>query len=106
MYPDLPRIFKEILTDTRSAGRLAGTRTGLNEGDHMAGTIKITTLRMIETCPDNRTCPSIHAVADAPDVRYVITKKITDPAMAAAFAHLVGDDEQLGTVPAELIPEV
>lgn len=41
-----------------------------------------------------------------PHRRYVITKKVTDPAVTAAFAHLVADDEQLGYVPADLIPEV
>lgn len=69
--------------------------------------IKIITLRTADAlCPDNRTCTSIHAVADEPDRRYVITKKVTDPAVAAAFAHLVADDEQLGYVPTDLIPEV
>jgi hypothetical protein len=69
--------------------------------------IKITKLRATDTfCPDNRTCTSIHAVADEPDRRYVITKKVSDPAVAAAFAHLVADDEQLGYVPTDLIPEV
>lgn len=49
--------------------------------------IKIITLRTADAlCPDNRTCTSIHAVADEPDRRYVITKKVTDPAVAAAFA--------------------
>ena len=69
--------------------------------------IKITRLRATDMlCPDNRSCTSIHAVADEPDRRYVITKKVTDPAVAAAFAHLVADDEQLRYVPADLIPEV
>lgn len=73
----------------------------------MDHTIKITTLRMADTiCPDTRSCPSIHAIAGKPDRRYLITKKVTDPAVAAAFAHLVGDDEQLGYVPTDLIPEV
>ncbi len=44
--------------------------------------------------------------ADEPARRYVITKKVTDPAAAAAFAHLVAYDEQLGYVPTDLIPEV
>lgn len=73
----------------------------------MDRTIKITRLRTTDmSCPDNRACTSIHAVAGEPDRRYVITKKVTDPAVAAAFAHLVGEDEQLGFVPADLIPEV
>jgi hypothetical protein len=72
----------------------------------MGRTIKIHTLRTAANCPDNRTCPSIHAVVDEPDRRYVITKRVTDPAVVAAFAHLVADDEQLGHVPTGLIPEV
>lgn len=72
----------------------------------MGRTITIRTLRTTDFCPDNRTCPSIHAVADEPDRRYVVTKKVTDPAVVAAFAPLVADDEQLGYVPTNLIPEV
>jgi hypothetical protein len=73
----------------------------------MLRTVKITALRTTDVlCPDNRSCTSIHAVADEPDRLYVITKKVTDPAVAAAFNHLVADDEQLGYVPADLIPEV
>ncbi len=69
--------------------------------------IKITTLRTTDmSCPDTRSCPSIHVVAGEPGRRYVITKKVTDPAVAAAFAHLVADDEQLGFLPTDLIPEV
>jgi hypothetical protein len=69
--------------------------------------IEIITLRTTDQhCPDNRSCPSIHAVAGEPDRRYLITKRITDPVVATAFAHLIGDDEQLGYVPTELIPEV
>lgn len=73
----------------------------------MDRSVKITTLRRADTlCPDTRSCPSIHAVAGEPHRRYVITKKVTDPAVTTAFAHLVADDEQLGYVPAALIPEV
>lgn len=68
---------------------------------------KITTLRRADTsCPDNRSCTSINALADEPDRRYVVTKKVTDPAVISAFAHLVSNDEQLGYVPTDLIPEV
>ena len=35
----------------------------------------------------------------------MITKKVTDPAVIAAFARLVAGDEQLGYVPTDLIPE-
>lgn len=73
----------------------------------MERVIKIINLRTTDTyCPDNRSCPSIHAVAGESDRRYVITKKVTDLAVAAAFAHLVADDEQLGYVPTSLLPEV
>ena len=68
--------------------------------------IEITTLRTNGSCPDNRTCPSIHSVADRPDRRYVVSKRVTDPDEIAAFAPLVADDEQLGWLPATLIPEV
>ncbi|MGH3912798.1 MAG: hypothetical protein ACRDTC_05220 [Pseudonocardiaceae bacterium] len=68
---------------------------------------KITTLRTADDfCPDTRSCTSINALADEPNRRYVVTKKVTDLAVASAFAHLVGDDEQLGYVPTDLIPEV
>lgn len=72
----------------------------------MRRTVKIITLRTTEQCPDNRSCTSIHRVADEPDRRYVIMKTVTDPVVIAAFAHLVGDDELLGHLPADLIPEV
>lgn len=73
----------------------------------MDRSIKIITLRTTDaSCPDTRSCPSIRAIVDEPNRRYVITKKVTDPAVAAAFAHLVADDEQLGYVPTDLIPEV
>ncbi|MGA9312253.1 MAG: hypothetical protein WBV74_18070 [Pseudonocardiaceae bacterium] len=71
----------------------------------MRRAVDIITLRTTDQCPDNRTCPSIHAVTGEPDRRYVITKKVTDPAVIAAFARLVAGDEQLGYVPTDLIPE-
>jgi transcriptional regulator with XRE-family HTH domain len=49
---------------------------------------------------------AINEARNEPDRRYVITKKVTDPVVAAAFAQFVADDEQLGYVPADLIPEV
>jgi hypothetical protein len=70
----------------------------------MPRAIDIITLRTTDQCPDNR-CPSIHAVTGEPDRRYVITKKVTDFAVIAAFARLVAGDEQLGYVPTDLIPE-
>ncbi len=71
----------------------------------MGHAVEIITLRTTDECPDNRTCPSIHAVTGEPGRRYVITKKVTDPAVVAAFTHLVALDEQLGYVPTDLIPE-
>jgi hypothetical protein len=41
----------------------------------MRRAIDIITLRTTDQCPDNRTCPSIHAVTGETDRRYVITKK-------------------------------
>ncbi|ANY06586.1 hypothetical protein [Pseudonocardia sp. HH130630-07] len=66
----------------------------------------ITTLRTTSNCPDDGTCPSVHRTAEHPDRLYVITKRVDDPAITAAFAHLVADDELLGFVPADLLPEV
>ncbi|MGQ0575374.1 MAG: hypothetical protein ACT4RN_14365 [Pseudonocardia sp.] len=69
--------------------------------------MRITTLRTLTgDCPNERVCPSIHVLDVHPARRYVITKKEVDPAIAAAFAHLVGDDEQIGWVPDQLIPEI
>ncbi|HVL83607.1 MAG TPA: hypothetical protein VM367_04825 [Pseudonocardia sp.] len=67
--------------------------------------MKITTHRTM-SCPDERTCPSIHTLDRHPDRRYLITKVETDSAITAAFAHLIGPGEQLGWAPAELLPEV
>lgn len=69
--------------------------------------MKITTLRTTAgTCPDVHTCPSIHAVEQHPDRRYVVTTTVIDPETLAAFAHLVGPGEQLGWMPTTLLPEV
>ncbi|MPZ66636.1 MAG: hypothetical protein GEU83_14370 [Pseudonocardiaceae bacterium] len=68
--------------------------------------MKITTLRTTEQCPDIKTCPSIHALDLHPDRRYVVTTDETDPAILAAFDHLIGPGERLGWVPTELLPEV
>jgi hypothetical protein len=71
--------------------------------------VEITTLRTVAGddghCPDGRVCPSVHAVAAWPERRYVVVKRL-DTAEAAAFAHLVGDDELVGWVPAELLRDV
>ena len=73
----------------------------------MKRTIEITTLRSTAgDCPDQRTCASIHTLADRPNRRYVITKCVTDAVELAALAPLVGPDEQLGWLPADLLPEV
>jgi hypothetical protein len=66
--------------------------------------MKITTLRTTaENCPDTWTCPSIHDLDLHPDRRYVVTTTETDPAILAAFDHLIGPGEQLGWVPTELL---
>lgn len=66
--------------------------------------MKITTLRSTH-CPANRQCPSIHRLDTDPEGLYVIAKKVTDPAVLAAFAGRVAADEHLGWVPGTLIPE-
>jgi hypothetical protein len=65
--------------------------------------MKITTLRTTG-CPDERSCVSIHTLDEHPDRRYVITKRETDPDILAAFAPLMGEDEQLGHGPADMFP--
>jgi hypothetical protein len=47
----------------------------------------------------------VHVVAARPERRYVVVKRL-DAAEAVAFAHLVGDDELVGWVPAELLRDV
>lgn len=72
--------------------------------------MKITTLRTLAGddayCPNERTCPSVHALDMHPERRYVITKRETDPGIIAAFAPLMADDEQLGWTPDALFPEI
>lgn len=68
--------------------------------------IKITTLRTTNSCPDIRSCPGIHQIADRPGRRYVVLKRVTDPNEVAAFASRVADDEVLGWAPDELFTEV
>lgn len=63
--------------------------------------MKITTLRT--SCPDKRTCPSVHIVDKHPERLYVIVNQERDPEIAAAFASRLGDGEVLGWVPAELL---
>jgi hypothetical protein len=65
--------------------------------------MKITTVRS-DDCPDERTCVSIHELDLHPERRYVITKRETDPDILAAFAPLIGPDEQLGYGPADMFP--
>lgn len=65
--------------------------------------MKITTLRTSD-CPDEIQCVSIHDLDIHPERRYVITKQETDPAVLAAFAHLIGPGEQLGFGPADMFP--
>lgn len=66
--------------------------------------MEITTLRT--TCPDGAVCPSIHRIDTDSENLYVITKRVTDPAVLAAFDGMVGADEQLGVAPRTLLPEV
>lgn len=40
------------------------------------------------------------------DRQYVIVREVTDPALLTEFAHLMAEDEQLGTVPARVLQEV
>ncbi len=68
--------------------------------------MKITTLRSDSSCPNTRTCPSIHRLDTDPEGLYVITKKVTDLAVLAAFAPLIAGDEQLGRAPESLLPEL
>jgi hypothetical protein len=62
--------------------------------------IAITTVRRLndhgEQCNDRYTCQGIHILADRPGRRYVVLKRVTDPAEAAALAKFVGEDELLG----------
>jgi hypothetical protein len=66
--------------------------------------IDIVTLR--GGCADGRTCPAVKAVPATPGVRYVIGKRVTDPALRAAFASHLAEDEDLVEIPTELLPEV
>lgn len=67
--------------------------------------MKIETVRTTAgSCPDERTCVSLHNLDLHPDRRYVITKRETDPQILAAFAHLMAPDEQLGWGPADFFP--
>lgn len=76
----------------------------------MSPTVRIITTRTLadddEHCPDGRVCPSIHVVASRPERRYVVVKRLDDQAEAAAFAPLVGEDELVGWVPSELLPDL
>jgi hypothetical protein len=58
------------------------------------------------SCPDGRTCPAVTAVPALPGSRFVIGKRVSDPALRAAFAAHLAEDEELVMVPAELLPEV
>lgn len=71
----------------------------------MARHVQITTLRTLD-CPDRFACPGLHRVADRPGRVYIVTTTVTDAVELAAFADHVGEGEQLGWVPDELIPEV
>jgi hypothetical protein len=71
--------------------------------------LKITTLRTLAgdgSCPNERTCPSVHVLDTYPERRYLIVRREIDPTVLAAFAHLVAEDEHLGWVPDTLFPEI
>jgi hypothetical protein len=67
--------------------------------------ITITTLRTTSSCPDRNTCPSVHRVAGMAG-RFVVGKRVDDPALRKAFAPLMADDEELTWTPDDLLPEV
>lgn len=68
--------------------------------------MKITTLRTDSSCPNTRTCPSVHRLDTDPEGLYVITKTVTDQDILAAFAPLIADGEHLGRAPESLLPEL
>lgn len=53
-------------------------------------------------CNVGRTCPGVHSLADRPDVCFVISREVTDPAVLRA-RHLVSG-EVLGAVPPRMSP--
>lgn len=65
---------------------------------------KITVLRE-DPCADGIKCPMVAEVAGEEDL-FVITKRVTDPELLAAFADRIGPDEELGRMPRALLPEV
>lgn len=67
--------------------------------------MKITTLRTsADDCPHTDICPSVHDLDTDPRSRYVISKEST-AAERAVFAGELRDDELLGWMPAEFLPE-
>ncbi len=68
--------------------------------------MKITTLRTTSGCSDIDTCPSLHRTDENPDGVFVISKRVDDPRILAAFASKMAPDEVLGFVPNDLLPEV
>lgn len=70
--------------------------------------VEITTLSTTsdsdeDRCYDRQTCPGVHTVADRPGLHYCIVTEVTDPDELAAFAHLIGPGERLGTMPTSVI---
>lgn len=53
-------------------------------------------------CNVRHTCPGVHAVAEHPDVVYVVSREITDP--AALARHTIGPGQVLGAVPPQIHP--
>jgi hypothetical protein len=65
---------------------------------------RCTAASFVRSFPGSSTGQSIHTLDEHPDRRYVITKRETDPDILAAFAPLMGEDEQLGHGPADMFP--
>lgn len=68
--------------------------------------MKITTLRTTSDCADIDTCPSLHRTDTHPDGVFVISKRVDNAEVLAAFASKMAPDEILGFVPNDLLPEV
>lgn len=66
--------------------------------------MKVTTLLTTadDYCPNKWDCPSVHDLDTDPGRRYVVSK-LTSTEERNAFAHLLGEDEVLGWMPAGLL---
>jgi hypothetical protein len=57
-------------------------------------------------CVDSRTCPAVRTIAEHPGKYFVVLTEVTDPAILAAFAPVMGAGEILGTAPRSVIDRV